>query len=428
MLEFKETTKTYTKEEALEEAKRCLNCKKPFCQNGCPAHLRTNEFIQAIKNDDLALAYKLIMEGTNLSPICSRVCNHYDQCIGNCILNKAKKEPIKVGYLERYVLDNYQGELEQEMLRRDVKIGIIGSGPAGLSCALELVKNGVEAHVYEKDEHLGGILSYGIPEYRLPKALVNKYIDFLKRMGVKFYNNNPKTVEELKKAGYNKVFVGCGLGKYNKMRIPGEDLDGVIDGGTFLRKVNLKEGFNEGEGYKLEGITYVVGAGNVAMDCARCSQRVGSNQTVVVYRRTLDEAPASKEEIRDAKEEGVLFNFLHNPVEVIGENGKVKAIKCEIMELGEEDSSGRRRPVGTGKYETFECDNVLVAIGQSPDDSLNEVFSLNTDHGYIVSSDGISTSDEDVLAGGDIVRGADTVVGAMVDGKNAAKKILELLK
>ena len=428
MLDFKETTKTYTKEEALAEAQRCLNCKKPFCQAGCPAHLRTNEFIQAVKNDDLKLAYELIMEGTNLSPICSRVCNHYDQCIGNCVLNRVKKNPVKVGYIERYVQDNYDGSLEPVKLKEGIKVGIIGSGPAGLSCALELVKNGIEAHVYEKDSHLGGVLAYGIPEYRLPKKIVNKHIEFLKKMGVKFFPNTKKTVEELKSEGYNKVFVGCGLGSYNKMRIPGEDLENVIDGGTFLRKINLKEGYNEGEGVSLSGITYVVGAGNVAMDCCRSSQRVGSSKTVVVYRRTLEEAPASDEEINDAKNEGVEFNFLHNPVEVIGENGKVKALKCEIMELGEEDSSGRRRPVGTGKYETFECDNVLVAIGQSPDKELANVFNLETDHGYIVSKDGVLTSDEFVLAGGDIVRGADTVVGAMVDGKNAAKKIIELFK
>lgn len=429
MLDFKEVTRTYTHEEAIKEASRCLNCKVPFCKkNGCPAGLRINEFIACLKNDDVNGAYEILMDGTNLSPICSRVCDHRKQCIGNCIRNKMKtQDPVHVGPLERYVMENKTVELKPVTTWSDKKVAIIGSGPAGISCALELVKNGIHATVYEREKHLGGVMSYGIPEYRLPKKLLNEHIEFTKRMGVNYVTEHEAIPSELLN-NYDMVFIGCGLGKYKSLRIPGEDAKGVYSAGDFLKTVNMKESYGEGEGVKLQGITYVVGAGNVAMDCCRTSQRVGSDKTVVVYRRSLEEAPASKDELDDAMAEGVSFNFLHNPVEIITENGKVKAIKCEIMELGEPDESGRRSPVGSGKYEEFKCDNVIVAIGQSPDKNLTEKFGIELNSGYIVSNDGITTSDERILAGGDIVRGADTVVRSMVDGKKAAHIIIDRLK
>lgn len=433
MLDFKETTKTYTKEEAFAEAKRCLSCKNPFCKlKGCPAGIRINEFISCLKNEDINGAYEIIMQDTNLSPICSRVCDHYKQCIGACIRNKMKtNDPIHCGPLERFVMDNHTNTLEKVKEFKDYKVCIVGSGPSGLSCALELVKHGIHATVFECEKHLGGVLALGIPEYRLPKKILNDHIEFMKQMGVEFVTEytGDYDINRLKKEGYNKLFIGCGLGKYKAMNIEGENLEGVVDAGTFLKKVNLKESYHEGEGYPLKGVTVVVGAGNVAMDCCRTSQRVGSDKTIVVYRRSIEEAPASKEELKDALEEGVNFNFLHNPVEIIGTNGKVSAIKLEKMVLGEPDESGRRSPIESGEYEILSCDNVIMAIGQKPNSKFVESLPLETNHGYIVGKDDIYTSNDFILAGGDIVRGADTVVRSMVDGKKAALSIInELIK
>lgn len=429
MLTFEEVTKTISKEEAIKQANLCLNCKVPFCKkNGCPAGLRINEFIFCIKNDDINGAYLILMDGTNLSPICSRVCDHKKQCIGNCVRNKMKtQDPVGVGYLERYVMDNKTIELEKCKNFSDKKVAIIGSGPSGISCALELVKNGIHATVYEREHHLGGVMSYGIPEYRLPKKLLNEHIDFTKRMGVEFITDYEAIPSELLK-DYDYVFIGCGLGKYKKLNVKGEEALGVYSAGDFLKKVNLKQSYNEGEGITLSGTTFIVGAGNVAMDCARTSQRVGSSKTIVVYRRSESEAPASLDEIKDAKEEGVIFNFLYNPVEIITDNNKVVGIKCEKMNLGEPDESGRRSPVGSGEFEEFKCNNVIVAIGQMPDSSITQRFEIELNNGYIKSKDGILTSNERILAGGDIVRGADTVVRSMVDGKKAAQIIIENLR
>ncbi len=429
MLDFKEVTNTYTKEEAQVEINRCLNCKVPFCKkDGCPAGLRINEFIACLKNDDINGAYEILMDGTNLSPICSRVCDHRKQCIGACVRNRMKTaDPIHVGPLERYVMDNKTIELEPVKEFKNYKVAVIGSGPSGISCALELVKNGIHATVFEREQHLGGVMSYGIPEYRLPKKILNDHIDFTKRMGVEYVTSVEANPTELLKE-YDMVFVGCGLGKYKSLRIPGEDAKGVYSAGEFLKAVNYKQSYGEGEGITLSGTTYVVGAGNVAMDCCRTSQRVGSSKTVVVYRRSLEEAPASKDELDDAVKEGVEFNFLHNPVEILTKDGKVVGIKCEVMALGEPDESGRRSPVGTGTYEEYPCENVIVAIGQSPDKKFTESLGIDLNSGYIVSEDGITTSNPRILAGGDIVRGADTVVRSMVDGKKAAKKIIDILE
>lgn len=423
MEDFKEKATILSTEEAYKEANRCLSCVKPRCRElGCPAQIDIPSFIKCLKKRDVDSAYRIIMEYTNLSPICSRVCDYEKQCIGACILN-FKKQPIPVGHLERYVQDHKTVELTPCSNFGKTKVAIIGAGPAGISCALELVKNGVHAVVYEKEKHLGGVLAYGIPEYRLPKAVLEDYLAFTKRMGVDYRTEQNVDIQELKK-DYDKVFLACGLGQYKSMHIPGEEGLGVYKAGDFLKAVNLKEGYHEGEGVALKGITYVVGAGNVAMDSCRTSLRVGSDKTYIVYRRSLEEAPASKAEIKDAMDEGVIFNFLHNPVEILLKDGRVNAIKCEVMELGAPDESGRKKPVGTGVYETYPCDNVILAIGQNPDSAFTEHLGLTTDHGYVVSSDGLTTNDPQILVGGDIVRGADTVVHAMVDGKKAAQKIL----
>jgi glutamate synthase (NADPH/NADH) small chain len=423
MEDFKEKATILSTEEAYKEADRCLSCVKPRCRElGCPAQIDIPSFIKCLKKRDVDAAYRIIMEYTNLPPICSRVCDYEKQCIGACILN-FKKQPIPVGHLERYVQDHKTVELTPCSNFGKTKVAIIGAGPAGISCALELVKNGVHAVVYEKEKHLGGVLAYGIPEYRLPKAVLEDYLAFTKRMGVDYRTEQNVDIQELKK-DYDKVFLACGLGQYKSMHIPGEEGLGVYKAGDFLKAVNLKEGYHEGEGVALKGITYVVGAGNVAMDSCRTSLRVGSDKTYIVYRRSLEEAPASKAEIKDAMDEGVIFNFLHNPVEILLKDGRVNAIKCEVMELGAPDESGRKKPVGTGVYETYPCDNVILAIGQNPDSAFTEHLGLTTDHGYVVSSDGLTTNDPQILVGGDIVRGADTVVHAMVDGKKAAQKIL----
>jgi glutamate synthase (NADPH/NADH) small chain len=423
MENFKEKATLLSKDAAFHEADRCLSCPKPRCREfGCPAEIDIPSFIKCLKARDIDGAYRIIMEYSNLSPICSRVCDYEKQCIGNCILN-FKKQPIPVGHLERFVQDNKTIELTPCAHFSDHHVAIIGSGPAGISCALELVKNGVHATVYEKEKHPGGLLTYGIPEYRLPKLEVERYIAFTRRMGVEYKMEQNVSLAELKKS-YDKVFIGCGLSVYKSLHIPGEEGQGVFQAGSFLKAINEKVAYEEGEGISLKGITYVVGAGNVAMDCCRTSVRLGAEKTYIVYRRTIEEAPASKDEIKDAQDEGVIFNFLHNPVEVLLKDGHVSAIKCEVMKLGEPDESGRKRPEGTGVYETYPCDNLILAIGQGPDTAFTESLGLETNHGYIVSSDGISTSDPNVYAGGDVVRGADTVVRSMVDGKKAAQKIL----
>ena len=427
MEDFKEKQRPLSQEAAFREADRCLSCVKPRCRElGCPAAIDIPSFIKCLKNRDIDGAYRIIMEYTNLSPVCSRVCDYQKQCVGTCILN-FKKDPIAVGHLERFVQDNKTTELIPCAHFSSHRVAVIGSGPAGISCALELVKNGVHATVYEKEKHLGGILAYGIPEFRMPKAELERYLAFTKRMGVEYLTEQNAAISELKKH-FEKLFIACGLSEYKSLHIPGEEGKGVYKAGPFLKTVNEKISYGEGEGISLRGITYVVGAGNVAMDCCRTSLRLGAEKTHVVYRRSLEEAPASKDELKEAQDEGVIFDFLHNPVEILLTDHRVSGIKCEIMKLGEPDESGRKRPEGTGIYETYLCDNVILAIGQEPNAAFIESLGLNTNHGHIVSGDGVSTSDPDIYAGGDVVRGADTVVRAMVDGKRAAQKILSDLQ
>ncbi len=430
-LGFEEVNKTLTRDEAFKEAKRCLSCKKPRCVTGCPASLPIPEFIAKLKEEDIDGAYELILTKSNFSPICSRVCAHEKQCIGNCVLN-AKNAPINVGGLERFVNDNKTIKLEKCDHFEDYKVAIIGAGPAGLSCAMELVKNGIHATVFEKEKHAGGVVSYGIPEYRLPKDILENHIETLKALGVEFKFNSDMsnvTIDELKAQGFNKVFVSIGLTGSKKMRVPNEDAIGVYDANQLLRKVNAFVSYNEGESVTLTGKTIVVGAGNVAMDAARTSKRISEDEVLVVYRRTLEEAPASKVELHEAIEEGVKFQFLTNPVEVIAdENNKVKALKCEKMILGEPDKTGRPAPVGSGEYETIECSNIIVAIGQDPVKEFTLKNKIETvPAGYIIATED-ETTVTDVYAGGDIVRGADTVVRSMVDGKRVAQKIISIVK
>ncbi len=426
MDKFLEVNTTLTKEEAFAEAKRCLGCKKPRCVTGCPASLPIPQFIAALKEEDIDKAYELILQASNLSSVCSRVCDHAKQCIGHCILG-VKGTPINVGGLERFVNDYAKYKLQPSLTKLDINVAVIGAGPAGLSCALELVKAGASVTVFEKEKYAGGIVSYGIPEYRLPKAILNKHIDTLVNLGVVFkYESDMANVkvEDLKNQGFDKVVVTVGLTSSKTMRIPNETANGVYDANVLLKDVSKFVSYNEGKEIKLTGRTIVVGAGNVAMDAARTAKRISDGEVMVVYRRTLEEAPASKIEIEEALEEGVVFNFLHNPSEVlVDENFNVVGVKLEKMILGEPDESGRRSPIGSKEYEDIECSNVIVAIGQNPSKDFINVNNITNDYGYIVANE-LKTNISDVYAGGDIVRGADTVVRSMVDGKKIAQDIL----
>lgn len=406
---------------ALEEAKRCLSCRIPKCQEGCPTGLEIRDFIKQIKENNLEEAAKIIRRNSSLSTICSVVCPHEKQCIGHCILN-VKKNPINVGGLEKYVFDNAPFIDEIENLSNK-KVAIIGSGPSSIACALELVVKGVKVTMYEKEPYFGGVLSYGIPDFRLETERIKRLEKHLLYLGVEIVYNKELNEEEILalKNTFDDVFIGIGLTKVRKMDIINEDKNGVYDALTFLKDANYFFRYGVDNKPSLKGKTIVVGAGNVAMDAARMALRCDSEKVMIVYRRSLDEAPANKIEIEEAMQEGVEFKFLTNPVEIIIDNNQVKAVKCEIMELTEPDESGRRKPVGTGKYEVIECNNIISAIGQVP----NKIFKeIKEDHGYLVC-DEMKTSIEHIYAGGDIVLGAKTVVLAQKTGRIAAKHILE---
>ncbi len=403
------------------EAKRCLSCKVPRCQTGCPTGMQIRDFILKIKENDLIGAGDIIRNCSSLSTICSVVCPHEKQCIGHCILN-VKKAPINIGRLEQFVFDNisYQEKIEK---LSNKKVAIIGTGPASIACALELVIKGVKVTLFEAESHFGGVLSYGIPDFRLETKRVKDLESKLLSLGVEIIYNkkiNEKDILKLKET-YDDIFVGIGLTNVRKLSIPHEDADGVYDALKLLKQANYFFKYNEGDLPKLEGTTIVVGAGNVAMDAARMAVRLKSDKVIIVYRRSLEEAPANKIEIEEAMQEGVEFKFLTNPVEVISESGIVKGIKCEIMELGDLDESGRRKPMGSGKFIEIPCDNIISAIGQVPEPLFKNMFKV--DKGYLVCDD-MQTSVPHIYAGGDIVLGAKTVVEAQKCGRIAAKRIL----
>ncbi|MGL4949518.1 MAG: FAD-dependent oxidoreductase [Anaeroplasmataceae bacterium] len=431
MTKFNEVNKTLTNEEAFKEADRCLSCKKPRCELGCPASLPIRDFILKLKQRNINEAYDLILEKSNYSSICSRVCDHQKQCIGNCILN-VKQNPINVGGLERFINDNQTKELKLTKNEKVGKVAIIGAGPAGLSCALELAKNNVDVVVFEKESYLGGVSAYGIPEYRLPIDVLNKHIDNLKKYNIDFVLNKDMSntdLNDLKKEGFDKVFISIGLTSSKLLNIENENAVGVVDANVFLKQVNENIKFNKGVLPHLKGKTIVVGAGNVAMDAARTAKRISDNDVIIVYRRSIDEAPASKLELKESHEEGVLFNFLTNPTKVLtDDNNNVIGVRCEKMILLEADESGRRIPSGSGEFLDIECNNIIVAIGQAPNTSLITKNSIDNKSGYIVTNDELLTNKDYIYAGGDIVRGADTVVRSMVDGKKAASIIISSLK
>lgn len=438
---FKEVCLGYDASEAMEEASRCLNCKNPGCVKKCPVSIGIPRFIEQVKNGNFEEAFRIISEDSSLPAICGRVCPQETQCEGNCILG-VKGEAVAIGKLERFVAD-YNRENGAPVTGKAVpnghKVAIVGSGPSGLACASDLAKAGYDVTIFEVLHKAGGVLQYGIPEFRLPKdTVVEHEIENVRRLGVRIETNvvigRTLTIDQLlDKEGYEAVFIGSGAGLPRFMGIEGESLNGVFSANEYLTRSNLMRAFDpESDTPIFIGKnTVVVGGGNVAMDAARTALRLGSNVTVV-YRRTEAELPARAEEVHHAREEGVVFRMLTNPIAILGdEKGCVKAIRCIRMELGECDASGRRSPVPVPGSETdIEADTVIMALGTSPNPLIaNTTEGLQTErHGCIVADESGVTTRPGVFAGGDAVTGAATVILAMGAGRKAAAAIDEYIK
>ncbi|WP_434565039.1 NADPH-dependent glutamate synthase [Thermoanaerobacterium thermosaccharolyticum] len=438
---FKEVALGYEENMAVEEAERCIQCKNQPCVEGCPVHVKIPEFIKLIANRDFEGAYQKIKETNNLPAICGRVCPQESQCESVCTRGK-KGEPVAIGSLERFAADWHMKSKEDKIEKTATngkKVAVIGSGPAGLSCAGDLAKMGYDTTIFEAFYTAGGVLMYGIPEFRLPKEIVQKEIDSLKKLGVKIETNmvigKILTIDDLFDMGYEAVFIGTGAGLPKFMGIPGENLNGVYSANEFLTRINLMKAYdfpNNPTPVKVGKKVAVVGGGNVAMDAARSAKRMGADEVYIVYRRSEEEMPARLEEIHHAKEEGIIFKLLTNPVRIIGdENGNVKGIECVNMVLGEVDESGRRRPVEEkGSEHIIDVDTVIIAIGQSPNPlitSTTEGLEKQKWGGIIVNEETLETSRKGVFAGGDAVTGAATVILAMGAGKKAAASIHKFL-
>lgn len=436
---FLEVALGYSYEEAKIEALRCIDCKNPRCVQACPVGVKIPEFIKYLLEGALDSAFETIYEDNILPSICGRVCPQESQCEGACIMG-IKHEPINIGALERFVGDyGREHNLAQSEINAETgrKVAIVGSGPAGLANAAALRKKGHDVTIFEALHEYGGVLTYGIPEFRLPKSIVKDEIDNLKTMGVKLMKNvivgKSITIEQLKEEGYEAIFVGSGAGLPSALNIPGENYNGVYFANEFLTRVNLMRSQDfpsSATPIKIGSKVGVVGGGNVAMDAARTAKRIGADEVMIIYRRDMDNLPARREEVAHAMAEGITMNVLHNPVEIYGENYEVTSVKCEKMTLGEKDASGRRRPVPTGEFETFDLDNLIVAIGQKPNPILkSSTPDLKThDWGGIITDETHQTSMNGVFAGGDAVSGAATVILAMGAGKEAAEHMDHYLK
>ena len=436
---FSEVALGYTEEQAVNEAERCLNCKNAPCMNGCPVQVKIPQFIAKIRERDFEGAYQVIAESSSLPAVCGRVCPQETQCEKLCIRG-IKGEPVAIGRLERFVADYHNAhavENVEKPVSNGIKVAVVGSGPSGLTCAGDLAKKGYEVTVFEALHLAGGVLVYGIPEFRLPKAIVQKEIDGLKALGVKVETDmvigKVLSIDELiEEFDFKAVFIGTGAGLPKFMNIPGENLNGVYSANEFLTRVNLMKAYKDDATTPIKRGTKVavVGGGNVAMDAARCAKRLGADVTIV-YRRTEKELPARREEVEHAMEEGIVFNMLTNPIKVNGDdNGWVKSMTCIKMELSEPDASGRARPVAVeGSDFDVEADVVIMALGTSPNPLIKDTtkgLEVNK-HGGIITDELGATSVEYVYAGGDAVTGAATVILAMGAGKTAAKAIDEKL-
>ena len=446
---FKEVALGYTPEIAVAEAQRCLNCKNRPCVEGCPVNISIPEFISKVKESNFEGAYNIISASSSLPAVCGRVCPQETQCEAKCTLG-IKFEPVGIGRLERFVADYHNEHFKGEIAvpaSNGHKVAVIGSGPSGLTCAGDLAKKGYKVTVFEALHLAGGVLVYGIPEFRLPKSIVEKEVDTLKKYGVDVETNvvigKTLTIEELFEDGYEAVFIGSGAGLPRFMGIPGESLKGVYSANEFLTRSNLMKAYDEHSHTPImhAKTVAVVGGGNVAMDAARTALRLGADHVYIIYRRSMEEIPARKEEVEHAEEEGIEFKILNNPVEILGyhnpddrrdpKNGFVTGIKVIKCELGEPDEKGRRRPVEIpGSEYVIPVDCVIMAIGTSPNPLIKnttEGLDVNRHGGIIVEEDTGKTSKEGVYAGGDAVTGAATVILAMGAGKTAAKAIDEYL-
>ncbi len=446
---FNEVALGYDEATAIDEALRCLNCKNMPCVAGCPVNIHIPQFIEKIKDGDFEAAYEIISKSSSLPAVCGRVCPQETQCEAKCVRG-IKGEPVGIGRLERFVADWHNAHSTaptEKPTSNGHKVAVVGSGPSGLTCAGDLAKKGYCVTVFEALHTAGGVLVYGIPEFRLPKSIVKKEVDNLISLGVKVETNiiigKTLTVDELFENGFEAVFIGSGAGLPNFMNIPGEGLKGVYSANEFLTRSNLMKAYNENPVTPIMkgGKVAVVGGGNVAMDAARTALRLGAEKVYIVYRRSMEELPARKEEVEHAIEEGIDFKLLNNPTEILGynnendktdkKNGFVCGMRCIKMELGEPDERGRRRPVPVeGSEFTLDVDTVIMSIGTSPNPLIKattEGLDVNRHGGIIVEENGATTK-QGVYAGGDAVTGAATVISAMGAGKTAAKAIDEYIQ
>ena len=438
---FNEVALGYTEEQAVDEANRCLNCKNKPCVGKCPVAIDIPEFIAKIREKDFEGAYQIINKSSSLPAVCGRVCPQETQCESKCVRG-IKGEPVAIGRLERFVADWHNAHATEKAVApapNGHKVAIVGAGPSGLTCAGDLAKMGYDVTIFEALHLAGGVLVYGIPEFRLPKAIVQKEVDTLKELGVTVNTNmvigRTLTIDELFEQGFESIFIGSGAGLPRFMNIPGENLKGVYSANEFLTRTNLMKAYKEGSDTPIQNAkkVAVVGGGNVAMDAARCAKRLGAEEVYIVYRRSEEEMPARLEEVHHAKEEGIIFKMLTNPTEILGDEHKfVKGMKCVEMELGEPDASGRRRPiVKEGSDFILDVDCVIMSIGTSPNPLIRHTTpGLETNKwGCIVTEEDTGlTSREGVYAGGDAVTGAATVILAMGAGKAAAKAMDEYIK
>ncbi len=437
---FLEVAMGYTEEMAMEEASRCLNCKNKPCVSGCPVNVRIPEFVAKVAEGKFEEAYEIITSTNSLPAISGRVCPQENQCEGKCVRG-IKGESVSIGRLERFCADYHMKHSDAKAVKpqsNGKKVAVVGAGPSGLTCAGDLAKKGYEVTVFEAFHTAGGVLVYGIPEFRLPKAIVKKEVENLQDLGVEVKTNmvigRVLSVDELFEMGYKAIFIGSGAGLPSFMGIEGEDLIGVYSANEYLTRTNLMKAYLDDYDtpiIKSKSVA-VVGGGNVAMDAARCAKRLGAENVYIVYRRGMEEMPARKEEVHHAMEEGIIFKNLNNPVKILGdENGRVRAMECIEMELGETDASGRRKPIAkAGSNFELPVDTVIMSIGTSPNPLIRSTtpgLDTNKRGCLVVNEDTMQTTREGVYAGGDAVTGAATVILAMGAGKQAAKSIDEYL-